>query len=173
MQWPLLFSSGTYFIMIVSQEGGQAFCKRWEVLTELVLVGLPVWKPDYEPKKIQWYILDRLTDWLPFIGVVEIGAPCGFSGRFEDGSFSMMTKMKICNNLHWRMKMWRTQISGLLKNEYYRLKMKIAFIKLLKTEELKTCLKIVKKVKIMLWGSTIRLSSKLIKIKITAVYLLW
>ena len=29
-----------------------------------------------------------------------IGAPCGFSGRFEDGSFSMKTKMKICSNLH-------------------------------------------------------------------------
>ena len=28
------------------------------------------------------------------------GAPCGFSGRFEDGSFSMKTKMKICSNLH-------------------------------------------------------------------------
>ena len=58
--------------------------------------------------------------------------------------------MKICSNLHWRMKMWRTQISGLLKNEDYRLphllKMKIAFLKLLKTEDLKTPLKNVKNV---------------------------
>ena len=43
------------------------------------------------------------------------------------------------------MKMWRTQISDLLKNEDYQLshllKMKIAFLKLLKTEDLKTHLK--------------------------------
>ena len=53
--------------------------------------------------------------------------------------------MKICSNLHWRMKMWRTQISGLLKNEDYQLphllKMKIVFLKALKTEDLKTPLK--------------------------------
>ena len=30
----------------------------------------------------------------------SIGAPCGFSGRFQDGSFSMKTEMKICSNLH-------------------------------------------------------------------------
>ena len=29
--------------------------------------------------------------------------------------------MKTCSNLHWRMKMWRTQISGLLKNEDYQI----------------------------------------------------
>ena len=79
---------------------------------------------------------------------LKFGAPCGFSGRFEDGSFSMKTKM-ICSNLHWRMKMWRTQISGLLNNEDYQLphllKMKIAFLKLLKTEDLNTPLKNVKK----------------------------
>mgnify|MGYP001796337641 CR=1 FL=1 len=59
--------------------------------------------------------------------------------------------MKICSNLHWRMKMWRTQISGLLKNDDYQLlhllNMKIAFLKLLKTEDLKTPLKDVKKMK--------------------------
>ena len=81
------------------------------------------------------------------------GAPCGLSGRFEYGSLSMKTKMKIFSNLHWRMKMWRTQISGLLKNEDYQLphllKMKIAFLKLLKTEDLKTSLKNVRKVKTM------------------------
>ena len=76
-----------------------------------------------------------------------IGAPCRFSGRLEDGSFSMKTKMKICSksNLHWRMKKWRTRISGLLKNEDsqlpYLLKMKIVFLKALKTEDLKTPLK--------------------------------
>ena len=52
------------------------------------------------------------------------------------------------------MKMWRTQISGFLKNEDYKLpqllKMKIAFLKLLKTEELKTHIKNVKKMKTML-----------------------
>ena len=82
-----------------------------------------------------------------------VGAPCGFSGRFEDGSFGMKTKMKIFSNLHWRMKMWRAQISGLLKNEDYQLphslKMKIAFLKLLKSEDLKTPLKNVKKMKTM------------------------
>ena len=83
----------------------------------------------------------------------KVGAPCGFSGRFEDHSFSMKTKMKICSNIHWRMKMWRTQISGLLKNEDYQLphslKMNIAFLKLLKTEDLKTPLENVKKMKTM------------------------
>ena len=82
-----------------------------------------------------------------------VGAPCGFSRRFEDGSFSMKTKMKICSDLHWRREMWRTQISGLLKKEDYQLphllKMKIAFLKLLKTEDLKTHLKNVKKMKTM------------------------
>ena len=61
--------------------------------------------------------------------------------------------MKIRSNLHWRMKMWRTQISGLLKYEDYQLphllKMKIAFLKPLKTEDLKTPLKDVKKMKTM------------------------
>ena len=51
------------------------------------------------------------------------------------------------------MKMWRTQISGLLKNEDnqlpHLLKMKTAFLKLLKTKDLKTPLKIVKKMKTM------------------------
>ena len=61
--------------------------------------------------------------------------------------------MKICSHLHWRMKMWRTQISGLLKNEDYQLphllNMKIAFLKLLKTEDSKTRLRNVKKMKTM------------------------
>ena len=81
------------------------------------------------------------------------GAPCGFSGRFEEGSFRMKTKMKICSNLYWRITMRRSQISGLLKNEDfllpYLLKMKIAFLKLLKTEDLKTPLENVKKMKTM------------------------
>ena len=74
------------------------------------------------------------------------GAPCGFSGRFEDGSFSMKMKMKIFSNLHWR-------ISGFLKSEDYQLpqllKMRIAFLKLLKTEDLKTPYKNVKKMNTM------------------------
>ena len=76
------------------------------------------------------------AEYLSFVS--NYGAPCGFSGRFEDGSFSMKAKMKICSNLHWRMKMWRSQISGLLKNEDYQL-----------TEDLKTRLKNVKKMKTM------------------------
>ena len=51
------------------------------------------------------------------------------------------------------MKMRKTQISVLLKNEDYRLphllKMKIAFLKLLKTEDLKTLRKNVMKMKTM------------------------
>ena len=50
--------------------------------------------------------------------------------------------MKIYSSLHLRMKMvWRTQIFGLLKNEDYQLphllKMNIAYLKLLETEDLK------------------------------------
>ena len=66
--------------------------------------------------------------------------------------FCMEPKMKICSNLHWRMKMWRIQTSSLLKNEDYKLpnlvvKMKIAILKLLKIEDLKTSFKNVKKMK--------------------------
>ena len=54
--------------------------------------------------------------------------------------------------------MRRTQISGLLKNEDYRLphllKMKIAFSKLLKTEDLKTLCKNVMKMKTMSWAGS-------------------
>ena len=93
--------------------------------------------------------------------MTRIGAPCRFSGRFEDGSFSMKTKMKICSNLQWRMKMWRTQISGLLKNEDYQLprllKMKIAFLKLLKTGDLKTPLKKLLKMKTTLCAGSPRI----------------
>ena len=82
--------------------------------------------------------------------VKNYGAPWGFFRRFEDGSYSMKANMKICSNLHWRMKMQRIQISDLLKNEDYQLpQMKIAFLKLLKTEDLKTPLKTVKKMKTM------------------------
>ena len=68
--------------------------------------------------------------------------------------FCMEPKMKSCSNLHWRMKMWRIQTSGLLKNEDYKLpnlvvKMKIAFLNLLKIEDLKTSNKNVKKMKTM------------------------
>ena len=59
--------------------------------------------------------------------------------------------MKICSNLHWRMKMWRTQFSSMLKNEDeflpHLLKMKNAFWKKLKTEDLKSSVKYVKKMK--------------------------
>ena len=59
----------------------------------------------------------------------HIGAPC----RFEDASLSWKTKMKICSKLKWRMKMWRTQFTCMLKNEDktlpHLLKTKIAFWK--------------------------------------------
>ena len=59
--------------------------------------------------------------------------------------------MKICSNLHWRMKMWRTQFSSMLRNEDeflpHLLKMKNAFWKKLKTEDLKSPVKYVKKMK--------------------------
>ena len=38
------------------------------------------------------------------------GARCGFSGRFEDPDLSWKMKMKICSNLHWRLKMWKNSI---------------------------------------------------------------
>ena len=92
------------------------------------------------------------------------GAPCGFSGRFEDANLSLKTEMKICSNLHWKMKMWKTQFSAILKNEDVKnlifcvlknedktlphlLKMKNAFWKKLKTEDLKNPVKYVKKMK--------------------------
>ena len=60
--------------------------------------------------------------------------------------------MKIHFHLYWRVKMWRTQIFGLLKSEDYKLshlsKMKIAFWKLVKTEDLKIPIKNAKKMKI-------------------------
>ena len=66
------------------------------------------------------------------------GAPCRFSGRFEDANFGMKAKMKIYFTLCWRTKMWRTQFSHILNNENhklpYSLKMKITFPKLLKTK---------------------------------------
>ena len=108
--------------------------------------------------KMKWYVSSLLLDFYHHHGIVQlfifkmysiVRAPCGFSRRFEDGSFSMQTKMKICSNLHWWMKMWRTQISGLLKNEDnqlpHLLKMKIPFLTLLKTEDLKTPLKMRRK----------------------------
>ena len=62
--------------------------------------------------------------------------------------------MKISSHLHWLMKMWRTQISGLLKNKDHQpshlLQRKIAFLKLLKIEDLKTPLENVKKMKTIL-----------------------
>ena len=55
---------------------------------------------------------------LPFLNQkYNYGAPNGFLGRFEDANLSLKTKMKICSNLHRRMKMWRTQFSSMLKNE--------------------------------------------------------
>ena len=96
-----------------------------------------------------WWIHALLKLWLcpwPSSGLEHLshGAFCGFSGRFEDASFSMKTKMKICSNLHWRIKMWKPQISGLLKNEDYQLphllKMNIALLKLLTTEDVKNTL---------------------------------
>ena len=66
---------------------------------------------------------------------LNIGLPaCRFSGRFEDGKFCLKTKMKISFTLHWRLKMWRTQIYFMLKNENNHfqnlLKMKMAFLKI-------------------------------------------
>ena len=52
---------------------------------------------------------------------LRYGAPCGFSGRFGDGSFSMKTKLKIRSNLHSIMKMRGTHLSGSLKSEDYEL----------------------------------------------------
>ena len=68
------------------------------------------------------------------------GLPAGFR-RFEDGSFSMKTKVKIRSNVHSRMKMWRTRLYGLLNSEDYKLshmsRMTTAFWKLVKTDNLK------------------------------------
>ena len=52
--------------------------------------------------------------------VFNFGAPCGFSGRFENGNYSLQTKMKISFTLYWRMKMWRTQFSQMLKSEDHK-----------------------------------------------------
>ena len=61
------------------------------------------------------------------------GAPCGFTGRFEDVNFSLKIKMKIYSSLHWRIKMWRIRISCMLKNEDqtlpHFLKTKTTFLK--------------------------------------------
>ena len=100
-------------------------------------------------------IIDWLIGLFVMFNCLFFGAPTPsrFSGKFEDCSFRMKTKMKICPNLHWRIKVWRTQISGLLKNEDYNLphllKRKIAFLELLKTEDLKSSIKNVKKMKTM------------------------
>ena len=83
--------------------------------------------------------------------MAKYGAPCGFSRRFEDGIDSLRTKMKISLILSWRTKIWRTQLSHMLKKENhklpYLLKMKTAFPKLLKTEDLKIPTKLWRK-----WG---------------------
>ena len=46
------------------------------------------------------------------IHVLYFVAPCGLSGRFEDGNFSLLTKMKIRLTLYWR---WRCEKLWLFK----------------------------------------------------------
>ena len=66
------------------------------------------------------------------------GDPSGLLGRFDDANFSLKTKMKICSNLHWIMKMWRIQSMRMLKKEDETLPhfitMKAASWKMLETE---------------------------------------
>ena len=86
------------------------------------------------------------------IGPLSIWAPCGFFGRFEGRQFQHEDEGEDpFQPLHWRMKMWRTHLSGLLKSEDYKLshmsKMKTAFWKLVKTEDLKIPIKNEKKMK--------------------------
>ena len=46
----------------------------------------------------------------PTLCEIKYGAPCGFSGRFEDAKLSLKMKVEICSNLHWRLKMWENSI---------------------------------------------------------------
>ena len=88
-------------------------------------------------------------------------APCGFSRRFEDVVLTWRRRWRFVPTYIKEWRLWRTQISGLLKNEDYQLphllKVKIAFSKLLKTEDLKTPLKNVKKMKTVLCAESPRL----------------
>ena len=125
--------------------------------------------------RITTIIARQLTDWLSGQVIWDRSrVPCRFSGRFEDGGFSMKMIMKICSNLYWRMKMWRNQISGLLKSEDYRLphlmKMNIAFLKLLKTKDLKTPLKNMKKMKTMSCAGSPRSACFVNKMKPCFIY---
>ena len=54
---------------------------------------------------------------LSFIHTTRQGAPCRVTGRSEDCDFSLKPNMKIYFNLYWKMKMWRTKICCMLKNE--------------------------------------------------------
>ena len=79
-----------------------------------------------------------------------MGAPCGFSGRFEDSrSLSENNDEDFISDEDEDVK---NHISFMVKNEDYHfqslLKMKMAFFKFLKKEDLKTPVKIVKKIKI-------------------------
>ena len=57
----------------------------------------------------------------------------GFLGRFEDGNFSLKTKMKVCFIFYWKMKMWRTQNFPCwrmkIKNVPYRWRWRLHFDK--------------------------------------------
>ena len=75
-------------------------------------------------------------------------APCGFSGRFQDSSFLSDDK----DEDFFSDEDVKNHISFMAKNEDHHfqslLKMKMAFFKFLKNEDLKTPVKIVKKMKI-------------------------
>ena len=54
---------------------------------------------------------------LSYQNSLELNYYCEFPGRFEDANFSLKTKMKICSNFHWIMRMCRFRMSRMLKNE--------------------------------------------------------
>ena len=66
--------------------------------------------------------------------------------KIEAANFSCRrSRLKFCFNIHWRMKMWRTQFDCMLMNEDQALpnllKTKVAFWKVLKTENMKSPVK--------------------------------
>ena len=79
-----------------------------------------------------------------------MGPPCGFSGRFEDRS--SLSEDKDEDFISDEDEDVKNHISFMVKNDDYHfqslLKMMMAFFKFLKKEDLKTPVKIVKKMKI-------------------------
>ena len=79
-----------------------------------------------------------------------MGAPCGFAGRFEDSS--SLSEDKDEDFISDEDEDVKNHISFMVKNDDYHfqslLKMMMAFFKFLKKEDLKTPVKIVKKMKI-------------------------